>query len=169
MERVQKLGRRAQIHFTPALWGETTRGRKLFFVRRRPAHARSVSWFVELALDHVRTAAVVEAKDLVVGVEDVRDERKALLQAHTALHIDLQVAVQIGVAERPFYAAGRSVLILIGENVCLVVAHAEPVRETALVIGRAYVPSIRRLPKQMRVVRTPGESLRTRVRIAVVR
>jgi len=55
--------------------------------QRKPA---AMVGLLEFALEHVLLAAVVEAEDLVVDIEAVHDETKAMVEAHATLHIELK-------------------------------------------------------------------------------
>src|SRR5215467_4602506 len=66
---------------------------------RIPAESCRKCWLVVFALDHVLRAAVVEAKHFVIGIQNVGDESQPVAQDHTALQINLQVGIEIGVAE----------------------------------------------------------------------
>src|SRR5207253_7517124 len=79
-------------------FGESSFAARLFFVQRRPADARGNSRPVVFALDHVLRAAVVEAENLVVDIQAIHDELKAIRQSHAALGIELQMRVEIVVA-----------------------------------------------------------------------
>jgi len=91
--------------------------------------------------DQVLAAAVIEAKDLIVDVENVGDKGEALLKPHASLHVDLQVRVEVGVAVRALKSSRRGIsrcliLKLVREDVRIIVRNSQPIGETAAVVCR---------------------------------
>src|SRR2546425_864015 len=72
---------------------------RLSFMQRRPAEPRGDGGPVIFALEHVLWAAVIKAEDLVVDIEAVHDELKAVHHAHAALGIELKVRIEVVIAE----------------------------------------------------------------------
>ena len=75
------------------------------FVGRRPANAGRERRLIVLALDHVLRAALVEAENFVVEVEAREDHAHAVAHADDALGVDLDVRVEVDVAQRVLHAA----------------------------------------------------------------
>src|SRR5262249_42635496 len=69
----------------------------LMFKGRGPAQTERIGRRVVLTLDQEVAAAVVKTKHFVVDVQDIGAEGEALLQPHTALHVDLQMRIQISI------------------------------------------------------------------------
>src|ERR1051325_5238895 len=92
---------------------------RLSFMQRRPAEAGGDGGPIIFALEHVLWAAVIKAEDLVVDIEAVHDELKAVHHAHAALGIELKVRIEVVVAE------GARSAIPIGSDVLSVVRKAQ--------------------------------------------
>ena len=68
---------------------------------------------IELALDNVLRTPLVEAEDFVVKVKAGDDEVEAVGHAYATLRIDLDMRVEIDIAERTVHSARQTVLVLV--------------------------------------------------------
>jgi hypothetical protein len=85
-------------------------------------------------------AALVEAEDFVIKVEAGGDEAEAV-----ALRIDLDVGVEVDVAERTVDSSRRAILILVALDAGLVVGNAHPQGVAPVIVSRADVEHVGRI------------------------
>ena len=137
---------------------------------RIPAETHGISWLVVFALNHELGAALVKAEDFVGQVEAVGNETEAMRKANTALGVNLQVGVEILVAEWAFQSTGSrigrsaifggsTVLVGVGGNVGLVVAQAHANGKPAAIVGRTDVPGVGSIAHQSRMIGTARKTL----------
>ncbi len=131
---------------------------------RRPSETQGEGGPVIFTLNHVLTAAVVEAEDLVVGVEDVGDEREAVMQPEASLQVDLQVWIEVSIAVWTVETAGSrggatgAILILVAINVGGVVRETGAEGKRPHIVCGADVPSVGSGAQQARMIRATGQT-----------
>src|SRR5215475_1676773 len=139
---------------------------------RRPAQTDTVGGPIIFALNHVLWAAVIKAEDFIVDVENVTDECEALRHLVAALHVDLQVRVEVSVGEGSGDTSWCSrsckawALVLVAINVRVIVGDTQTEREGTQIVGRTDVPRVRNGTKQSRVIDSSGQTDGFRIRIA---
>ena len=89
----------------------------LLFVQRSPTETRRDCRLIVFALDHEFTAAIVKTEDLIGEIETVGDESQPTGQSNAALRIDLEVGIEIVVAEGTTDSARGSVSKSIGGDI----------------------------------------------------
>jgi len=114
----------------------------LLFMQRSPAETRRDCRFVILALDHELRAAIVKTEDLIGEIETVGDESQPTGQSNAALRIDLEVGIEIVVAEGTTDSAHGSVSKSIGGDIRRVIGQAHANRDANAVISRADIPGV---------------------------
>src|ERR1700758_1751474 len=161
--------------------GILDRNADLSFLKGRiPAETHGVRRLIIFALNHELCASLIETKYFVCQVEAIGDETEAMRQPDAALRVNLQVGVEILVAERALESTGsrcgrravlrgRAILKSIGGDVGLVVAQAKADGDSAAVIGRANIPGIGSVAEKPRMIGTARESVCARIGIAIVR
>ena len=100
-------------------------------VRRRPSQPSAKRRLIELPLNRIRGAPVVEPENLVVQIQPVSHQRKSLRQLISPLQINLQVRVEIRVAVRPSDPAALATGRIELTGVAIVVAIRKNIRRVA--------------------------------------
>src|SRR5436189_6472291 len=64
-----------------------------------PAEARSHGGLIEFALDHELRASIIKTEDLVGEIETIHDKPQATRHSDAGLSIDLEVRIEVVIAE----------------------------------------------------------------------
>src|SRR5262249_47690965 len=130
----------------------------LTLVCRRPAHAERVGTAVVLSLDGELFAALIEAEDFIVQVQQRNNRLQPTSARYPVTHLGVQlgVRIEVDIAVWPFDSAVSAVLEVILKDVGVVVSESHTRRDALLVIRDIEVPVVRSLAGQRGVVR-PAE------------
>src|SRR5215471_12073599 len=146
----------------------------LVLVGRRPAKTQSECRLVIFTLNHVLTAAVVETEDLVVCVEDIGDEREAVVKTEATLQVNLQVRIEIGVtictvkASCSWRRAVSSVLILVTIDVGCVVGETCSEGKRSEIVSWADIPCVWSGTEQAGMVGAAWQNIGLRIGVAII-
>src|SRR5260370_2197712 len=123
-------------------------------MQRGPTHAGGDGRLVKFALDHVLGAAVIEAEDLIIDVKSIHDRGQAVPHSHATLGIELEVCVEVVVAQRAGYAAISAVGEPVTSDIRSVIRQADAHGDTATAVSRPDVPSMGCVPHQATIIAT---------------
>src|SRR5260370_19483719 len=120
------------------------------FCSRSPAKAQRDRGMIELALDGIRFAPLIETEDFVAQVQPIGHDAEPLVEAIAGLNIVLRVRIQVLVAIRPFQPQNRivgwsGVYPKIRIDARMVVAHRETSANRGLMVSEADAVMVRRL------------------------
>ena len=133
------------------------RPRKVLLRGGGPAEAYGNRGLIKFALSGINWTAIVETEYLVAEVQARGHELQPFVYPIAALNVVLRVGVEVIISGRPFQSQDRIIgrgvrLEIIGGYVGVIMAHGKAHGETRFVISKAYIPGIRRLALQGRVI-----------------
>jgi hypothetical protein len=125
----------------------------LHFGTRGPAQTTRDCGAVILALNGKLLAPLIEAKDLVVQVEEgaYKVNTVAVGQAVADLRINLRVRIVVDISIGTMYSSRGNTLEIVGENTPVIVRQSHARGDGAFVIGHIKIPVVGRLAYQGRI------------------
>ena len=117
---------------------------------------------------HLVGTSVVKSEDFVVQIQTVDNHGEALPHPNAALRVQLQVRVEVSVAEGTLYSKLRTVLVLVSVDAGAVVREADAQRNPAAVVGRTEIPGVGSLALERGIVGAARNTISLRSRICLL-
>src|ERR1700676_2048008 len=138
----------------PSIWNAGfARHGSLHFGTRGPAQAARDCGAVILALNGKLLAPLIEAKNLIVQVEEgaYKVNTVAVGQAVAALRINLRVRIVVDISVGTMDSTRGNTLEIVGENTPVIVRQSHARGNGAFVVGHIKIPVVGRLAYQGRI------------------